>query len=333
MNEDLQHQEQIPSEVMAIVHESMGEIMNNFKLEISYDNLSIEQALRTLIPAEIDHLPSSFEIVGHIVHLNLKEHFLPYKYQIGQVIVDKLPNIRTVVNKSSNIQTQFRTFPMELLAGEKDYNVEVNQTNCRFKFNFEEVYWNSRLQAEHERLVNLIGENETVADMFAGVGPFTIPLAKKGCFVHANDLNPCSFKYLVENAKRNKVNARHCEYNLDGREFIRKMNQDKVLFSHVIMNLPASAIEFLDVFSELDWSYMSGRVYPIIHCYGFTSEEDKNQDIINRIKSVLGKDIIEEQLHEVRNVSPKKWMICASFKIDSFFQGAIQKRRKMDNDE
>lgn len=332
LNEIFQKEEDIPSEVKDIIKENEGELVNNFKIEMNYDNMSIEQVLREIIPPEIDHIPSSFEVVGHLVHLNLKDHFLPYQHQIGQVIVDKLPNIRTVVNKSSNIETKFRTFPMDLIAGEKDYNVEVSQSNCRFRFNFEDVYWNSRLQSEHERIVSLCKKGDIIVDMFAGVGPFSIPLAKKGCFVHANDLNPYSYKYLVDNAKRNKVEENHISYNMDGREFIRQMNADNVLFTDVIMNLPASAIEFLDVFSELDWSYMEGRVYPTIHCYGFTKAEDHNKDIIERIRTVLGKNTIEEKFHEVRNVSPKKWMICASFKIDSFFHGS-NKKRKMNGEE
>lgn len=44
-----------------------------------------------------------------------------------------------------------------------------------------------------------------VADVFAGVGPFAIPAAKKGCAVLANDLNPNSHKYLVQNIKTNNV--------------------------------------------------------------------------------------------------------------------------------
>jgi 2-polyprenyl-3-methyl-5-hydroxy-6-metoxy-1,4-benzoquinol methylase len=46
-------------------------------------------------------------------------------------------------------------------------------------------------------------------DMFAGVGPFAVPAASKGCIVHANDLNPNSFKYLQQNAKINKVFFEH----------------------------------------------------------------------------------------------------------------------------
>jgi len=43
-------------------------------------------------------------------------------------------------------------------------------------------------------------------DVFAGVGPFAIAAAKKGCIVYANDLNPASYKYLQENVVLNKVN-------------------------------------------------------------------------------------------------------------------------------
>ena len=46
-----------------------------------------------------------------------------------------------------------------------------------------------------------------MADVFAGVGPFTLPAAKKGCGVLANDLNPSSFEYLQKNINDNHVGA------------------------------------------------------------------------------------------------------------------------------
>ena len=65
------------------------------------------------------------------------------------------------------------------------------------------MYWNSRLHTEHDRLVTLFTQEDVVADVFAGVGPFALPAAKKGCAVFANDLNPESYKYLQENIKIN----------------------------------------------------------------------------------------------------------------------------------
>lgn len=74
-----------------------------------------------------------------------------------------------------------------------------------FTFDFTKVYWNSRLHTEHDRLVQLFSPDDVIADVFAGVGPFALPAAKKGCGVLANDLNPESYKWLLRNIENNKV--------------------------------------------------------------------------------------------------------------------------------
>ena len=109
--------------------------------------------------------------------------------------------------------------------------------DCRFRLDFSKVYWNSRLQGEHERIVKtFFKEDEFVCDVFAGIGPFALPAARRGVIVFANDLNPVSYQYLKENVALNKVllhlliDARSLEqlddrirpFNLDGREFIER---------------------------------------------------------------------------------------------------------------
>jgi hypothetical protein len=79
--------------------------------------------------------------------MNLRDEVLPYKHLIGQVILDKNPILRTVVNKTGNIETEFRTFPMEVIAGEPNFDVTVKEAGCVFSFNFKDVYWNSRYPA------------------------------------------------------------------------------------------------------------------------------------------------------------------------------------------
>lgn len=56
--------------------------------------------LQKLLPEGVD-VPTSFESIGHIAHLNLRDEQLPHKALIGQVIIDKNPTIKTVVNKVS----------------------------------------------------------------------------------------------------------------------------------------------------------------------------------------------------------------------------------------
>lgn len=85
-----------------------------------------------------------------------------------------------------------------------------------------QVYWNSRLEAEHHRLVNTYFQpNDIVADIMCGIGPFAIPAAQKGCAVYANDLNPESTRYCALNAKLNRVAGNVHVFNIDGRAFVR----------------------------------------------------------------------------------------------------------------
>jgi tRNA G37 N-methylase Trm5 len=46
-----------------------------------------------------------------------------------------------------------------------------------------QVYWNSRLETEHKRLVSSFKPGEVVADIMAGIGPFAVPAGKHGCKV------------------------------------------------------------------------------------------------------------------------------------------------------
>jgi tRNA (guanine37-N1)-methyltransferase len=112
-----------------------------------------------------------------------------------------------VINKIDDVGTQseYRTFQYELLAGDPSLETEIHELNCTFRFDYSKVYWNSRLNTEHERLINKFKKGEVVCDVMAGVGPFAVPAGKRNVFVWANDLNPDSYKGLEDAIKLNKV--------------------------------------------------------------------------------------------------------------------------------
>jgi tRNA (guanine37-N1)-methyltransferase len=123
-------------------------------LDVTYENMSAEQVLRAVLPAGVE-VPSSFESVGHLAHFNLRTSQVPYRFLIGQVFLDKSnAQITTIVNKSGSIETEFRTFPMEVIAGKPTTTVSVAESGARFVFDYATVYWNSRLQHEHQRLIS-----------------------------------------------------------------------------------------------------------------------------------------------------------------------------------
>ncbi|KAF6175625.1 hypothetical protein GIB67_022627 [Kingdonia uniflora] len=364
---------------------------------------------------------------GHIAHLNITGDLLPHKDVIAKVIYDKnQPRIRTVVNKVGAITNEFRVPKFEVLAGEEDMVTEVKQYGATFKLDYGLVYWNSRLEHEHIRLVSQFQPGEIICDMFAGIGPFAIPAAQKGCVVYANDLNPDSIKYLKINAEINKVDDRVCAYNMDARAFMSKlmaaptaevrqnlgtpvlgasekcnslanaeadsedtgsmveveglryngssckqnieipcMNEETVVattvrippegskegrrnvddscvakacrrkggtnkrprgFSlcnttawehvdHVVMNLPASAVQFLNSFSGLiRRKYWKGTL-PWIHCYCFIRSSETKESLLFQAESTLNAKIKDPIFHRVRDVAPNKAMFCLSFRL------------------
>eukprot|EP00842_Homolaphlyctis_polyrhiza_P004821 jgi/Hompol1/533/HPOL_002532-RA len=381
-----------PVKAFALQH---GAELTEHTIVLPYDYWSTEQILRSILPDSME-VPGAFETVGHIAHLNLRDQYQPYKSIIGQVILDKSRHIKTVVNKTDNIDHTFRFFQMELLAGENNMMADLKECGCHYRFDFSKVYWNSRLQGEHERIVRFFKKGDLICDVFGGVGPFALPAAKNAqCIVFANDLNPQSYKYLIENIKLNKLERRIRPSNLDGRQFIRQSLQDlndpdvwetlqaaerklakkrreskdakpsssastsipepevykpmdvqhvidgTRYFKHYIMNLPATAIEFLDAFQGLysgKRDTITDEQLPMIHCHCFSRAEDLKADVVERVERVIGVRLDQNHLsvHIVRTVAPNKIMLCISFRLPpalAFAEpGVLGKRKSVSED-
>ncbi|KAF3701201.1 tRNA (guanine(37)-N1)-methyltransferase [Channa argus] len=311
------------AEAEALRSFSVAEELQYYELQLTYDNLKSEEVLEAVLPQEQD-VTSGFSRVGHIAHMNLRDHQLPYKNLIGQVIMDKNPGITCVVNKTSIIDSTYRNFKMEVLAGEENMVAKVKENGVTYEFDFSRVYWNPRLSTEHQRVVQLIKRGDTVFDVFAGVGPFAIPAAHLGANVLANDLNPESYRWLQHNCKLNKVESRVRIFNLDGRAFIQgpvKQELPSLLKGkatvHVVMNLPALALEFLDAFRcLLKQEPLYDQNLPIVHCYSFSKDDNPDVDIVQRASCSLGFPLEKQcSVHFVRNVAPNKDMMCVSFTL------------------
>ena len=184
-----------------------------------------------------------------------------------------------------------------------------------------------------------------VVDLMAGVGPFAIPLTTTiteptrlkeksngqppttklntpKITVYANDLNPISIKFLEINSEKNKCNNLHCR-NRDARELLQELQVQMVSIDHVIMNLPASAPEFLDSFRG--WKI---KRLPIIHVYCFGPKCKQatatNKIIIDRCSKALGCNIANYNIVTVRNISPTKNMHCVSFRLPENVRSVVE---------
>ncbi|CAK1354420.1 tRNA (guanine(37)-N1)-methyltransferase [Cercospora beticola] len=286
-----------------------------FQLKLDYSYWTYHDIISAILPEdEQGEIPSGFSQVGHVAHLNLRDEYLKYKHLIAEILMDKNAGVRTVINKIDDVgeESEYRTFQYEVLAGPDDMNVTISEENCTFKFDYSKVYWNSRLNTEHRRLVSIFNEGEAVCDVMAGIGPFAVPAGKKHIFMWANDLNPDSYECLRDAISRNRVQDYVQPFNEDGRTFIRRAVQElakaehtvhvtkrpsrkepdakpevlKTLhqprtFQHFVMNLPATAITFLPSFigvytPELRQLLGAELRMPLIHVYCFSTKSDDN---------------------------------------------------------
>ncbi|KAM3131879.1 hypothetical protein pb186bvf_016000 [Paramecium bursaria] len=294
-------------------------------ITIKYEDLSYNEVLEQLIPVQA---PQGFETIEKIAHFNLGPEHLPYKFLIGQVLLDKNRNLRTVCNKTQKLDNVFRTPVLELLAGENNYEALINEGKVKLQLNFQEVYWNTRLYSERERILKLIQSLKQpqpikILDLFCGIGPCAIRAAKEiGAICLANDLNPHGVKYMKINIQANKVQNQVTPLNMDAREVVLKIYSKEINFhfDHVYMNLPVLAINFLDVFRG--FTKQTGRLdLPFIHVYGFAkglAEEDLLQEVEKRIKLCLpGFDRTQIlKFHILKNVTKMKKMVVISFQLD-----------------
>lgn len=259
------------------------------------------------IPSELGHLlPSSFDIIGDIAIIELPEELIPYGENIGRAILRAHKHIKAVFAKGSKVLGEYRVRELIHLAGEKRTETIHRENGIRLKLDVAKVYFSPRLATERMRIFEKTKEGEIIFDMFAGVGPYSILLAKKAKIVFACDINPWAIKYLKENKKLNKV-----ENVVPILGDVRKV-AGQIKADRVIMNLPKLAHEFL---KEAMISVKKGGV---VHYYGFSHEDNlfnEHIEMIKRAAEELGKSVKILEKRKVRPYAPYQFNIAIDFAV------------------
>ncbi|CAI5452426.1 unnamed protein product [Caenorhabditis angaria] len=337
------------SEILALLQNELGEEkVNNLEWSemrkvLTFDNWDQKSLIKSILPENLDY--SSYTQTGHIVHCNFADNILPYRFILADILLNKVKQCRTVVQKGSSITNIYRNLDLVLLAGEEDYITELKEDGLRFKLDFSKVYWNSRLSQEHSRLSSKFDQFSIVYDICCGIGPFVLPAwrKKKPRRILANDLNPDSVKWLRKNIEINKIKSDAIEvYNIDGHEMIktiipddaiRLMKQEDFENSekseiHIVMNLPAYATNFLPSFrgilrnKNIEEISEQRRYKWNVYCYLFAkSSIDVPDDWFEKEARRMCDDIIDweesmvKSCHNIRTVSSRKEMFCVHLEI------------------
>ncbi|MFN3383469.1 MAG: class I SAM-dependent methyltransferase [Archaeoglobaceae archaeon] len=161
------------------------------------------EILSQIVPKEKQKfLPRSYKVIGDLAIVKIDEKVADFKERIGGAILESNPRLKAVWRDVSR-GGMIRKPKLELLAGEGSETLHV-ENGCYFKLDITKVMFSLGNQYERHRVAKEC-EDEAVVDMFAGIGYFSIPIAKRAEKVYSIEINYDAYRYLLENAKLNNV--------------------------------------------------------------------------------------------------------------------------------
>ena len=189
----------------------------------------------------------SFDIVGDIAVVKVPEPQKHLSRHIAEAIMSTHREVKSVWRQSSSVSGDYRLRNLEHVLGEKTAETVYREHGCVYKTDLRKAYFSPRLSYERMRIAGLVQKGETVVNMFAGVGCYSIAIAKHSepLKVYSVDVNPCAVRYLRENVRLNRVEAVVVPVQGDAKEVTEQQLQN--VADRVLMPLPEKAYEYMDV--------------------------------------------------------------------------------------
>ena len=299
--------------------------------EVNYKFQTIEEVLVGELPDHVLKLvPKSYDIIGKIaivefdqINIINDKNVLFYKKKVAEALISINKSVKTVYEKLSEVKGKYRLKDLKIIHGDDNPETIHKENGCLFKLDVKKTYFTPRLVFERKRVSSgSFKKQEIIVDMFAGVGPFSIQIAKNNdAKIYAFDVNPSAYKYLIKNIDINKIKGEVIPHNMDVKKLLNPDNKLGNYLKHkidrIIMNLPEQSVNFLDVAC-----FLMKKSNGIIHFYQFCEKPDPIKRGITNLNTNL-KDRgwhIEEILNSkvVKPFSPKSDLTVLDLKLKCF---------------
>lgn len=177
-----------------------------------------------------DLLPTSFDVIGDIAIVKVPDEISHFESDVANAIVAAVRSV-SVVLADDGVSGPFRVRRLRVLAGPERTETIHREFGLSYRVDVARAYFSPRLGHERWRVASQVRPGEVVADVFSGVGPYAILIAKKRepKVVHAFDANPDAVRYLEENVRRNRVETVRTAQG-DGPELLAEVERpDRVI--------------------------------------------------------------------------------------------------------
>jgi tRNA (guanine37-N1)-methyltransferase len=189
---------------------------------------------------------NSYDVLGgKIAIIKVPNENLEAAKKAAAAIMSVYKNLESVYLQYSPVAGSYRVRQLLCIAG-KDNPVAVHREfGCNFKVDVSACYFSPRLSHERFRIASLVQSGEVVVNMFAGVGCFSIMIARqvKNCKVFSIDINPDAYAFMQENIRLNRVEHQVVPMLGDSKALIESELQH--VADRVLMPLPEKTLEYL----------------------------------------------------------------------------------------
>ena len=253
---------------------------------------------------------SRIEIIGDIAVIRKPPDIdLEDMKAIGEEILKEIPYVKSVWCAVSEVKGTYRLRNYVHLAGENRSETVYVEHGCKFKLDITKVYISPALNYEHKRIAEMVKPGETIVNMFAGIGIFSIVIARKvsPVKVYSIDVNPYAYRYMVENVRINKVENYVIPLLGDAAEVIVEKLTSAA--DRVLMPLPELAISYLK------YAVLSLRSKGFLHTYLFVKANNRKESL-KKAEKMYSQELIKYVRNYkllfyrvVRSVGPRKYQV------------------------
>ncbi len=259
----------------------------------------IRAALESARVEDPGRMTSGVDVIGDVAIVRLERFTAAEKRKVGRAILGELKNVRVVMEQVGAVEGEFRLRKLRHVAGEKRTMTLHRENGCSFKVDVSKCYFSPRLSTERLRVAGMVRPKERVLNMFAGVGPYSIPIAKlAGARVTSCEVNGLAARLHEENDRLNKVDRLVTVIHGDAAD-LPKATKEK--FDRVLMPLPSEADRFLS--TALSMAKKGG----VVHYYRHLLGEDEHE-AIEGLKAELAGLVprgTRYSVRKVRDVGPR----------------------------
>lgn len=225
-----------------------------------------------LTEEELSILPRGFQTVGKVIILKLNPILIEKREIIGKTYLKLFPKIRSIYINLGKVVGTFRDPKgIEFIAGEDNPIVEHKEHRIIYRFDITKIMFSKGNIYERKYLATLIKGGEIIVDMFAGIGYFSLPIAKHASpeKIYSIEINPVAYKFLVENIKINHLEEKIIPILGDSKKEVLNLSKSGIRADRIIMGVFPAPKDFIR--EALSLAKDKGSIF---HYEGVVSKED-----------------------------------------------------------